>query len=62
MLKTYTFAKVFCVSDVNINDHKAVIEFCKEHDVQLAVIGPEDPLAAGIADVLNAAGKSGLVL
>lgn len=30
------------------------MEFCKQNSVGLAVVGPEDPLANGIADVLVA--------
>jgi phosphoribosylamine--glycine ligase len=36
----------------NINDPAAVIAFAREHNATLAVIGPEAPLAAGIADAL----------
>lgn len=37
-------------------DHAAVIRFCKEKGVGLVVVGPENPLAEGIADSLRAAG------
>lgn len=37
-------------------DADAVVEFASEVDATLAVIGPEAPLAAGVADRLNAAG------
>jgi phosphoribosylamine--glycine ligase len=43
---------------VNPNDASAVIGLCREYDVQLVVVGPEDPLAAGIADDLAKAGIS----
>jgi phosphoribosylamine--glycine ligase len=36
----------------NINDPAAVIAFAREHNATLAVIGPEAPLAAGVADAL----------
>ncbi|HVE14986.1 MAG TPA: phosphoribosylamine--glycine ligase [Elusimicrobiota bacterium] len=39
-------------------DGKAVAEFCAKAGVSLVVIGPEAPLAAGVADVLRAAGVS----
>lgn len=35
---------------------RKVIDFCKNNDVGLVVVGPEDPLAAGIVDALTAAG------
>ena len=41
---------------VNPNDPAAVVAFCREHAVGLCVIGPEDPLAAGVADATRAAG------
>ncbi|SEB99070.1 phosphoribosylamine--glycine ligase [Rhizobiales bacterium GAS191] len=37
-------------------DHGAVIAACKEHAIDLVVIGPEAPLVAGIVDDLEAAG------
>jgi phosphoribosylamine--glycine ligase len=44
-----------CVS-LGIADHAAVIEFCRANAVELVVVGPETPLAAGIVDDLAAAG------
>ncbi len=44
-----------CVA-LDIADHMAVIDFCKTHEVELVVVGPETPLAAGIVDDLAAAG------
>ena len=44
-----------CVA-LDIADHVAVIDFCKTHEVELVVVGPETPLAAGIVDDLAAAG------
>jgi phosphoribosylamine---glycine ligase len=44
-----------CVA-LDIADHHAVIDFCKQNDVELVVVGPETPLAAGIVDDLAAAG------
>ncbi|XP_068249737.1 trifunctional purine biosynthetic protein adenosine-3 [Palaemon carinicauda] len=40
----------------NVKDHQAVIETCKKNDVEIVVVGPEDPLADGLADSLNASG------
>ena len=40
----------------DIADHKAVIDFCKANEVELVVVGPETPLAAGIVDDLTGAG------
>lgn len=44
-----------CVA-LDVADHPAVIAFCKANAVDLVVVGPEAPLAAGIVDDLNAAG------
>ena len=37
-------------------DPAAVTRFCREKAVELLVIGPEDPLAAGVADAVRASG------
>ena len=44
-----------CVA-LDIADHAAVIDFCKGNKVDLVVVGPETPLAAGIVDDLAGAG------
>jgi len=40
-----------CVA-LDIANHAAVIDFCKQRGVELVVVGPETPLAAGIVDDL----------
>jgi len=44
-----------CVA-LDVADHPAVIDFCQRNAVDLVVVGPETPLAAGIVDDLTAAG------
>src|SRR5260221_237955 len=44
-----------CVA-LDIADHQAVIDFCRTNAVELVVVGPETPLAAGIVDDLAAVG------
>jgi phosphoribosylamine--glycine ligase len=44
-----------CVA-LDIANHQAVIDFCKTNAVELVVVGPETPLAAGIVDDLASAG------
>jgi phosphoribosylamine---glycine ligase len=44
-----------CVA-LDLGDHNAVIDFCKRELVELVVVGPETPLAAGIVDDLESAG------
>lgn len=41
---------------LDVNDHQAIIRFCKEKHIDLVLVGPEAPLAAGLADSLSAAG------
>src|SRR5262245_20442687 len=38
------------------NDFERLIRFAKKEDVGLVVVGPEDPLAAGITDVFHGEG------
>jgi phosphoribosylamine---glycine ligase len=44
-----------CVA-LDITDHAAVIDFCRESAVDFVVVGPETPLVAGIIDDLANAG------
>src|SRR3546814_3723724 len=44
-----------CVA-LNVSDHAAVVRFCRENDIALVVIGPEQPLVEGLADTPAAAG------
>ncbi len=41
---------------VNVDDHDAVIAFCKDNSIDFIVVGPEAPLVAGLADRLRAEG------
>ena len=45
-----------CLPDVRAGDARALAEACRRERVDLVVIGPEDPLAAGVADALRADG------
>src|SRR5690242_5423652 len=44
-----------CVA-LDVADHQAVAQFCRDKTIGLVVVGPEAPLVAGIADDLSAAG------
>jgi phosphoribosylamine---glycine ligase len=44
-----------CVA-LDVTNHAAVTAFCNTNAVELVVVGPETPLAAGIVDDLEAAG------
>ena len=43
-------------ADINILDGNAVVTFCEENAIDFVIIGPEAPLAAGVADATRAAG------
>ena len=38
---------------IDYNDHDAVLKFCVEHNIDLAIIGPEKPLTEGLSDKLR---------
>ena len=44
-----------CVTGISISDNDAVVNFAKENNVDLVVIGPEAPLVNGLVDSLDAA-------
>lgn len=50
-----TAGKMECAPNVNIGNHDGLAVWCQDNSVSMAVIGPEAPLAAGIADVLTKA-------
>jgi phosphoribosylamine--glycine ligase len=39
-----------------IDDHAAIVDFCRAREIGLVVVGPEAPLVAGVVDDLAAAG------
>lgn len=43
-------------ADIDILDGATVVAFCEENAVDFVIIGPEAPLAAGVADACRAAG------
>ncbi|ACM25675.1 phosphoribosylamine--glycine ligase [Agrobacterium rhizogenes] len=49
-------AEYATLAALDIEDHGAVVAFCKEKAIDFVVVGPEAPLVAGIADALRAAG------
>ncbi len=44
-----------CV-DLDVTDHRSVIGFCENNNVELVVVGPELPLVDGLVDSLEAKG------
>ncbi|WP_417741756.1 phosphoribosylamine--glycine ligase [Salipiger sp.] len=49
-------AQIAECASLDIEDGGAVVEFSGEHAIDLVIIGPEAPLAAGVADALRDAG------
>jgi phosphoribosylamine---glycine ligase len=49
-------ARIRIAGEIEALDAPAVVELARRRSVELAVIGPEGPLAAGLADALEAAG------
>jgi phosphoribosylamine--glycine ligase len=43
-------------AEIDILDGSAVVTFCEENAIDFVIIGPEAPLAAGVADACRAAG------
>ena len=41
-----------CV-DLPVDNHPAVVEFCRDKAIDLVVVGPEAPLVDGLADSLR---------
>ena len=42
--------------DVPVSDVEALVRLARDRDVELVVVGPEAPLAAGVVDAMTAAG------
>ncbi|KAF8770423.1 Trifunctional purine biosynthetic protein like [Argiope bruennichi] len=51
---THTTSK-FSNCDVDVRDHAEVVLWCRTKNIKLVVVGPEDPLAKGLADHLKEA-------
>ena len=46
------------VHGISIDAHNEIVDFCKQKNIDLVIVGPEAPLAAGLADSLSRAGIS----
>lgn len=45
-----------CVPEIGTKDISAIVAFAKSHDIDFAVVAPDDPLALGCVDRLHEAG------
>ena len=45
-----------CVPEIGAKDIPAIVDFAKSHDIDFAVVAPDDPLALGCVDRLHEAG------
>jgi phosphoribosylamine--glycine ligase len=41
------------VNPISVDDHAAIVAFCQDKRINLVIVGPEAPLAAGLADALT---------
>ncbi|KAL9705754.1 hypothetical protein quinque_009272 [Culex quinquefasciatus] len=48
--------KVTLVGDISVKNFDAIVSWCKSNAIHLVAVGPEDPLAEGLGDALQAAG------
>ena len=49
-------ASIADCANIDIMDGAAVVTFCEENSIDFVIVGPEAPLAAGVADDLRGAG------
>lgn len=49
-------ADAVCVSDIGAKDIDKIVEFAKAHEIDFAVVAPDDPLALGCVDRLEEIG------
>ena len=68
ILKSPRAGKVYCApgnagiaeiaecADIKVMEFDRMVKFAKKHDIDLAVIGPDDPLVGGIVDAFKEAG------
>ena len=44
-----------CITDIKISNHQAVVDYCLINQIDLVVVGPEQPLVEGLVDSLQKA-------
>ena len=53
VLPCNTFRILLYFIELNVKDFDGVTDWCKRKNIDLVVVGPEDPLAGGLADHLQ---------
>ena len=48
--------EIATLADIDLADHRAVVDYCRKVAIDLVVVGPEQPLVEGLADNLRAVG------
>lgn len=49
-------AEVAVCESLRLSDHEAIVAFAKDKDINLVIVGPEQPLVEGLSDGLSTAG------
>ena len=44
------------LADIKVMEFDRLVKFAKKHDIDLAIVGPDDPLVGGLVDAFNEAG------
>ena len=44
------------LADIDLADHRAIVDYCRKASIELVIVGPEQPLVEGLADNLRAVG------
>lgn len=44
--------KIELIKNLSVKDYVKIAKWCQQEKIDVAIVGPEDPLADGIADVL----------
>ncbi len=49
-------AEIAECADIKVMEFDRLVKFAKKHDIDLAIVGPDDPLVGGLVDAFNEAG------
>lgn len=57
MFNVILLSLAFFIVDLDIKKFQEISAWCKDNSIDLVVVGPENPLASGIADHLKKHGE-----